>query len=303
MPILALLTFTFAALIAGLIAGAVLNRTAIGRRVDAEVARLFEQIDTLPTYYTEADIADEPEPVRRYFARNLNEGMPHQSCVRVRESGNTRQEPGQPWTEFVAQEYMVSHRPGMLWFARMRPYPLIWVDLICSYVGGLARVQSKLLSTLSSVDASDEATRRATLLRYVAGLPLFPGALLPADDRGWSEHEADSARFRLRDGELEVAGVFFFDELGNVVRFETEERPYEGRHQPANARWIVRYGEHRAFGSGADLQLPTQIDIEWELGDQTFHYLDMKVEEFELDVPHAWSAVVAGATKAADASS
>jgi hypothetical protein len=290
MPLLALLTFTFAALLAGLTVGVLLNRTAFERRVGAQVVELFSEIETLPTYYKEADVAAQPEPVRRFFQRNLHEGMPHQSCVRVREAGTTRQKPGQPWTEFVAEEYMVASPPGMLWFARLRPFPLVWIDVLSTYLRGSARVQAKLMSSVSSVDHSDESTRRASLLRHVAGLALFPGALLPADDREWSEHGEDSASFTLRDGVIEVTGVFFFDELGNVVRFETDERPYDGLvdHAPGSARWVVRYSEHRAFGSSGDLQLPTKIDIEWHVGGQVFHYVEKTVLAFELDVPRRW---------------
>ncbi|PRQ09056.1 DUF6544 family protein [Enhygromyxa salina] len=288
MPLLALLTFTFAALLAGLTVGVLLNRTALERRVDAQVVELFAEIETLPTYYKEADVAALPEPARRFFQRNLHEGMPHQSCVRVREAGTTRHRPGQPWTEFVAEEYMVASPPGMLWFARLRPFPLVWIDVLSTYLRGRARMQAKLMSSVSSIDDSDELTRRASLLRHVAGLALFPGALLPADDREWGEHGEDSASFTLRDGVIEVTGVFFFDELGNVVRFETDERPYEGAKPPGAARWVVRYAEHRGFGSGGDLQLPTKIDMEWHVAGQVFHYVEKRVEGFELDIPRRW---------------
>ncbi|PRQ03722.1 hypothetical protein ENSA5_12710 [Enhygromyxa salina] len=292
MPLLALLTLTFAALLAGAVVGVLLNRAAFERRLDAQVAELFAEIETLPTYYSDADVAELPEPARRFFGRNLHDGMPHQSCVRIWEAGKLRQTPGQPWSEFEAEQYMVSTPPGMLWYARMRPFPLVWVDLVNSYFRGRGRVQAKLLSSVSSVDAGDDATRRATLLRYVSGLALFPGAMLPADDRGWTEHGEDSATFTLRDGELEVTGVFFFDEFGDVVRFETDERPYAGMKKAEQARWIVRYAEHRSFGSGGDLQLPTKIDVEWELDGQRFHYVEKTIEKFDLDMPRRWNAVI-----------
>jgi hypothetical protein len=292
MPLLALLTFTFAALLAGLVVGVLLNRTALERRVDASVVELFAEIETLPTYYKEADVAALPEPARRFFQRNLHEGMPHQSCVRVRETGTTRQKPGQPWTEFVAEEYMVASPPGMLWYARLRPFPLVWIDLLSTYVRGRARVQAKLMSSVSTIDDSDEVTRRSSLFRHVAGLALFPGALLPADDREWGEHGEDSASFTLRDGVIEVRGVFFFDELGNVVRFETDERPLTGVGAEPNAggpvRWVVRYAEHRAFGSSGDLQLPTKIGMEWQVGGEVFRYVEKTVQAFELDIPRRW---------------
>lgn len=292
MPLLALLTFTFAALLSGLIVGALLNRTAFERRIDAEVAELFAEIDTMPTYYSaEQELEGLPEPVQRFFRRTLQDGAPHQSCARTRESGRVRQRPGQPWTEFVAEEYLVASGPTLLWFARLRPLPLVWVDVRNLYLRGRGHMLVKLLSSISSIDKRDDATRRATLTQYIAELPLLPGALLPSETRSWESISEDAARFTILDGELFVSGVFFFDQFGNVVRFETEERPYMGEHgvteAPTGRRWVVRYSEHRSFG---ELELPTKIDMEWKFGDQTFHYTEKLIEAIELDVPRRFGA-------------
>jgi hypothetical protein len=287
MPVLALFTFTLAALLAGLIVGAMLNRTTFERRVDAEVAELFAEIETMPTYYDEHELDGLPEPVQRFFRRNLQDGAPHQSCVRTREAGRVRQRPGQPWTEYVGEEYVLASTPAMLWFARLRPFPLVWVDARNLYVRGRGHTQVKLFSSISSVDSRDDATRRSLLIQYIADLALLPGALLPGDDRSWEPVDEDSARFILIDGELGVAGVFRFDEFGNIVRFETEDRPYVGEQKPSSVRWVVRYGEHRSF---AELELPTRIDIEWQLDDQTFPYVEKTLEAIELDVPRRFGA-------------
>jgi hypothetical protein len=290
MPLLALLTFTFAALLAGLIVGALLNRSASERRIDGEVARLFAEIDTLPTYYAEAELDGLPAPVQRFLARNLHDGAPHPSCLRTREAGRVRQRPGQPWTEFVAESYTVAGTPALLWFARLRPLPLVWVDARTLYLRGRGYETTRLLSSIRAIDSQDDATRSAVLIQYLAELPLVPGALLPADDRGWQPVDEHAARFELRDGELRVAGVFEFDELGNIVRFVSEDRPYRGplTSQPGSpARWVVRYSEHRSFN---ELELPTRIDVEWQLGEQTFAYLEKTLEAIEHDIPRRFGA-------------
>jgi len=287
MPLLALLTFTFAALLSGLIVGALLNRTAFERRIDAEVADLFGEIDTMPTYYSEKELDGLPEPVQRFFRRTLQDGAPHQSCTRTRESGRSRHNFGGPWTEFVAEGYLVATAPARLWFARLRPFPLVWVDVRSLYLRGRGHFLAKLLSSLHSRDAQDDATRREILLGYIAELALLPGALLPDGTRSWEPISDRAARFSMLDGELLVSAVFFFEEFGNVVRFETEDRPYLGPRKPNTARWVVRYSEHRSFG---ELELPTQIDTQWELDDETFHYSEKMIDVIELDVPRRFGA-------------
>ena len=294
MPLLALLTFSFAALLAGLIVGALLNRNAIDRRKDARAAELFAQIETLPTYFQEAELEHVPEPARRFFLRNLHEGMPHPSCLRLRESGNVREQFGQPWTEFVGETYLLANPPGLLSFARLRPFPLVWVDRLDSYIHARAQHQTKLLSSVDTRNVGDQAAARACLLTYIARLPLLPGALLPADDRSWSALGEDQARFVLRSGGVEVGGTFVFDELGNAIAFETDEFPYlnerHGNERPSTVQWRVRYSEHRGYGSAGDLQLPTRLDVEWQLDDRRFHELELRVEDLGIDCPHPWSA-------------
>ena len=284
MPLLALLTFSLAALFAGLSVGALLNRSAFERRLDAEVAELFSEVETLPTYYSEREVAELPEAVRRFFQRNLQDGQPHPSCVRVRESGSARDKPGQPWTEFLGETYLVAGSAALLSFRRLRPLPLLWIDHRELYLRRRAHRLVKLLSSLSAIDKGDDATRKAVLVGYLADLALLPAALLPSDDLKWTAAGEDAATVHLRDGELEVSGTFHFDELGNAVSFESADRP---RLDGQLGTWRVRYGEYRGFG---ELQLPTQIDAEWQLGEQVFVDAKRIVEAVELDVPRRWGA-------------
>lgn len=289
MPIMALLTFTLAALVTGLVVGAILNRRAFEARREVEIAELFAGIEALPTYFSPDEILELPEPAQRLLNRNLNEGMPHPSCVRVRESGSLRQRYGQPWTEFVGEGYLSSTPAGQVWFARLRPFPLVWIDELCVLRGGRGHLSAKLLSSLTTGDAHDHAALTGILLRYVAHLPLMPGAMLPGDDRGWRPAGEDSAEFWLRVGELEVAGLFHVDELGNAQRFTTSERPYLGSRKAEIALWTVRYSEHRGFGDGGDLQLPTKFELEWELDGERFAYLDKNIDDWRIDEPHSWA--------------
>jgi len=302
MSFLALLTFTIAALLAGLVVGALLNRKAFEARREAALGELFGSVETLPTYFRNEDIIELPEPVQRYLERNLQEDAPHHACMRVLERGSLRQQFGQPWTEFEGEGYLTASPAALVWFARLRPLPLVWVDELCVLIGGRARLGAKLLSSVTTVDASDERARQRALYRYIAHLPLLPDALLPADDRGWAGvplvdqtdedgdplMRDDAARFWLRLGELEVSGVFEFDEHGDVVGFWTEGRPLDEGVEHG-ARWVVSYEEHRSFGSGEDLFLPTKLGFGWQTGDDRIAVLDKTIGEWRVDLPRSWS--------------
>lgn len=289
MPLLALITLSFAALLAGLGVGVVLNRSALERQIDAEVAELFAEVETLPTYFVASELEGLPSPVRRYLERNLSEGQPHPSCVRVREIGSVCDAPGQPWTEVAGESYLVAGRPGLLSFARLRPYPLVWVDARTLYLRGRVNVLAKLMSSLSTVDSSEAVQRRAVLVAYLADLALLPPALLPGDHLRWEAIDDVRARARVRDGELEVSGVFVFDELGDVVAFESDDRPAIGSpaQSKGEALWRVRFGEHRRF---ADLHVPTLIEEEWVVGEAVLPERRRSLQAIEVDVPRRWGS-------------
>jgi hypothetical protein len=287
MPVLVLFTLSLTALMIGLGLGVLLNRAAFERRVDGEVAALFTELDTLPTYHAERELEGLPAPVQRFFRRNLDVGGPHLSCVRLRQSGTLRERQGQPWTEFEAEEYIVASTPALVWYARLRPFPLVWVDSRELLMPSRAHVLAKIFSTVSSVDRDDDATRDAMLLRWMMDLVFVPSALLPREGVSWTPLDDDRAELSLRDGEIEVHGIFVFDDKGDIVRFESEERPWIGESRPRSALWIAEFSEHRSFGS---LSIPTSLALRWELDGQTFPYQQTKLDLFETDVPRRFGS-------------
>jgi hypothetical protein len=282
MPVLVLFTLSLTALMIGLGFGVLLNRSAFERKVDGEVALLFAELDTLPTYHAERELEGLPAPVQRFLRRNLDEGAPHLSCARLRQSGNMRERPGQPWTEYEAEEYVVASTPALLWYARLRPFPLVWVDSRELLLRGRGHALAKIFSTIRSIDRDDDATHDAMLLRWMMDLVFLPSALLPREGLTWTPLDDARAELTLREGEVEVHGIFVFDDKGDIVRFESDERRWTGETQPRTALWIAEFSEHRAFGS---LSIPTHVALRWELDGQTFPYLEAKLDLFETEVP------------------
>lgn len=282
MPVLVLFTLSLTALMIGLGFGVMLNRAAFERKVDAEVATLFTELDTLPTYYSERELEGLPAPVQRFFRRNLDEGAPHLSCVRLRQSGTLRERQGQPWTEYEAEEYVVGSTPALLWYARLRPFPMVWIDSRELLLRGGAHTLAKIFSTIRSLDRDDDATRKAMLLRWMMDLVYLPSALLPREGLSWTALDDDRAELTLRTGEVEVHGIFVFDDKGDVIRFESDERPWLGESRHETVLWIAELSEHRAFGG---LSIPTSVALRWELDGQTFPYRQAKLDLFETEVP------------------
>jgi len=75
---------------------------------------------------TEEMLADLPEPVRRHLRYTGVVGRPFPATIRLRQRGQIRPGPGQPWIPLDAEEYYSVQPPGFVWAgtARVGPFPV-----------------------------------------------------------------------------------------------------------------------------------------------------------------------------------
>ena len=112
-----------------------------------------------------------------------------------------------------------------MWVATIQLAPLFWIRGWDSYVHGSGHMFWKLLSALTLVNFGGPEIDRAALCRYLSEAVFFPTALLPSDRLSWEAQSADSARATLTYGGMAASAVFHFNDLGQVTRLESADRP------------------------------------------------------------------------------
>ena len=112
-----------------------------------------------------------------------------------------------------------------MWVATIQLAPFVWLKGWDSYVDGKGHMFWKLLSALTLVNFGGPEIDRGGLARYLSETVFFPTALLPSENLQWESVGVDSARAVLSHEGNTASAVFHFNELGQVTRLQSTDRP------------------------------------------------------------------------------
>lgn len=129
-----------------------------------------------PALITEAQVRRLPAPVQRYLRYAQVVGKEPIRTVRLKQQGVMRTQPGQKWMPVVAEQYFTTQPPAFLWYATMRPFPLVWISGIDRFSDGHGSMRIKLLSFIPLGDARGSEIDQGELQRYLLEMGWFPTA-------------------------------------------------------------------------------------------------------------------------------
>lgn len=234
--------------------------------------------------YAEADLADLPPPVARYFRAALRDGQPLVQRARISWEGlfNTGR-PGQDaWKPFTATQVFVPGAPGFVWDARVRMAPAVHVWVRDGFVGGEGSMRAAVLGAATVVDVGGAGTiAAAALQRYLGEAVWFPTALLPSQGVTWSAMDAARARASFEGGGTRVDLEFRFGPDGLVHEMFAPDRLYDdGRSPPVARPWTARILRHE---ERSGMRVPAEAVVEWGLPAGAFQYWRGRPTAIDLD--------------------
>lgn len=202
-----------------------------------------------------------PAPVQRYFRFALTPGQPRVRTLRVAQHGELALRPG-AWHPFDAEQHLAAEPPGFVWDATLRLAPLVAVRVRDSYLEGEGRMHGAVAGLVTLVDQhGTPELAAASLQRFLAEAVWLPTALLPRPGLRWSALDDRRARVTLRDRDTEVAMDFDFGPRGEIIGLFARRYRDEGG-TPVLTPWIGHLGRYtRVHG----MQVPTEVDVGWEL--------------------------------------
>jgi hypothetical protein len=217
------------------------------KRVAAKtVARLrFNAPEVRPDEFHLYEIAQLPEPVRRYFCIALQPGQAMVQSARILESGEFRVgDACAKWSPFTAEQHFTGGRPGFVWHARINIGPFTTVRVCDSFIRGMGAMQGRLASLIPVVNQSGTRELAAGALhRYLAEAVWLPTALLPSQGVDWEPIDDHSARATLTDHGISVSLDFDFAETGEIVRCYTSQRSRDVDGVAVLTPWTCLYSE------------------------------------------------------------
>jgi hypothetical protein len=255
-----------------------LGNTMFKRQVQNEVIKLFrESEDTSDRIFGYDFITTLPEPVQRYFKYSLPDEQKYISYVKLKHTGTFRTKVDQKWMPISGSEYFSTQRPGFVWFASVKPFPLIWITARDTYYKGNGNVLIKLLSLFTIGNSMGKEVNQATLTRFIAEAPWFPTALLPGDYLKWEAIDSNSAKVIVSDSRIDISGIFYFNEKGEITQFTADRYM-----NTTKEKWTCYYKNYKDFDG---VKVPTDGEVVWNLKSGNFSYARFKLTDIEFNNP------------------
>lgn len=184
--------------------------------------------------------------------------------------------PGRAWRRFVARQIIAVRRPGFVWCARMRPIPLVWVDVLDAYVAGEGSLDARLFGCLRVARSAGAEAGRGELLRYLAELPWVPQALLHNPELCYRETgpRVVEVAANSRAGLAQVRLRF---ENGDVVRVEAGNRPRMLGRRLVPTPWAGCFYDYRDWNGW---RIPMRAEAGWMLDAGMFVYWRGEITDY-----------------------
>jgi hypothetical protein len=218
-----------------------------------------------------------PEIVRTYALRaGGREGAP--SVVHLRHQAALTTAKGAPPIALTSDQWVGTVRPGIVWRAEgsMNGLPVTVFDV---YVDGAGELSAMLLGVFRVAGGTGPDYDRGELLRYLSELPVHPDAILNNSALMWRQLDAQTVEVTALSPSGPVSLRFIFDEAGDIVRSEADDRPMstsDGRLVPTP--WHGTFANYTQFGA---YRIPAYGEVGWVLSDGLYTYWRGTIVSYE----------------------
>jgi hypothetical protein len=226
------------------------------------------------------DLATLPPQIRSYLQRVGAVGRPGARNVRARFLARIRGDAEDPWMEGTAEQYELFDPPERYFFMEVRRAGLP-VDVYHRFAEGGASMRARLLGIWPVLDVSGpEMTRSETVTLLNDVFFLAPAALLDLPV-AWEVLDAKRVRVTYVHAGHQVSAVAHFDDAGDLIDFESDDRAQlEGNVMKAE-RWSTPiHGYVPADGR----RIPSSAEARWGAPGEEWTYADFVVEAIDYNV-------------------
>ncbi len=219
---------------------------------------------------TEADLSALPVPVQRHLRHIGAVGVPLPRNVRMEQVGRIRKSADAKWMDFHSWQYFSALPTDFVWYARVDGSSVQVVD---QYVAGQGLLEVKLGSLITLGTEEGPEADQGEGMRWLSELFFLPGALA-SEVMEWKALDDSSARATLAG--TDITGVFFFDDSGEVLRFEGERCHEEGDKLP----WS---GTVDTWTEAGGFRVPREVHATWHHPEGDDDYVSIQVLSYDFD--------------------
>lgn len=226
-----------------------------------------------------------PAPVRRWLEAAGVVGRRRARTGRLVQAGKLRLRRGGAWLEARAEQYFDLEHAAFTWIVKTElagAVPVVGRDRC---VEGRGNMLIKLLGLVTVANASGPRIDEGTLLRLLGELVWFPSAAL-APWVSWEAIDESRARATLTAGGTSVSAELCFDASGRFEKLRAQRWYSPAGRDGSLEPWEVTARAWKRFDG---IEIPSQGDVVWKLGDGDLDTYRWRIELLELDVPETFA--------------
>jgi hypothetical protein len=167
--------------------------------------------------------------------------------------------------------------PGIVWTARgtMNGLP---VSVFDAFVAGRGELSARLLGVFQVAGGSGADYDKGELMRYLSELPVYPDAILNLRGVVWRQIDEHTVSVTAQSATGDATVRFIFDDAGDIVRMEADDRPMEIDGTTVPTPWHGTYSRYTDF---SHYRIPAYGEVGWLLPDGLFVYWQGEVVSYE----------------------
>lgn len=231
----------------------------------------------------EADILHLPPPVQKYFRYCGYLARPKIINAQiVWRDVYLKLSLAKKWQGIRCFQFNAVPEPARFAFMTSKIAGLIPFEGRDKFQDGHGNMLIKLFRVFTMGNAKGREMDESALVTVLAEALFVPGyALQPYIS--WEPIDDLSARATIEDNGIKVSGVFFFNEKGETIRFETEDRSFTEKNRGyKKCKWTAMMENYQAING---ILTPTTIRAMWNLPKGDFEYYKGIVDEVRFNIP------------------
>lgn len=233
-------------------------------------------------FIQKSDVSYLPDPVQRYLKFSGFAGNPQSDVTEVLwADSKIRFSLDKKWISLSTQQYIFASSSTRLAYMHTQMAGFLPFDGRDRYDNGSGHMYGKLAKMITVFNNRSQEVALGGAVVLLAESLLEPTIAIQ-NYITWEPVNANTARATLRNGNLEVRGRFFFNEKGEYIRFESDDRPFDlGKGVYKIRPFSITLGEYHEVDG---FKMPNRVSATWHLEDGDFTYWDGQISGLRRNV-------------------
>lgn len=249
----------------------------VNKTFEQDLQSHFQSSDGNEKVLTKEEISHLPAPVQRYieYCGFIGKPVPMNAEV-VWADSHIKMAPDKNWMKLKTYQFNCVEEPFRIAYMKAKMFGLIPFDGRDIYTGGQGHMYGKIANLITVFDEKEVEIAQSALINILAEALLVPGYAL-ADYITWKPIDENKAKARLVHKGIDVSGIFYFNDIGEMIRFETGDRYYM---HPEKGNVLTNFSaEIGNYKKQGELVIPGTVMAIWHLETGRYEYWKGNISE------------------------